>query len=255
MTARSMRVLEAYARGYRRTWRGSVISTFLSPVLFLLAMGVGLGTLVDAGSADLGVPYLAFVAPGLLAATAMQTGAGDGAWPVMAGMKWRKNYHAAVATPVTSRDLVIGHLGWAAIRLAFVLVVYAAAIWAFGALTAPRALLAAGPALLTGVAFAAATTAYAAGLENETGLSNLFRFGIVPLFLFSGTFFPISQLPDWLEPVAYATPLWHGVDLGRALALGTPTTLPAWMSVGYLLAMLAAGTVVAIRRFERRLES
>ncbi|MFO7549318.1 MAG: ABC transporter permease [Acidimicrobiia bacterium] len=255
MTARSLRVLEASARNYRRTWRGSVISTFLSPVLFLLAMGVGLGALVDDGGGGLGVPYLTFVAPGLLAATAMQTGAGDGAWPVMAGMKWRKNFHAAVATPVTSRDLVVGHLGWVAIRLAFVLIVYAVAISAFGALTPARALLAAGPALLTGVAFAAATTAYAAALENETGLSNLFRFGIVPLFLFSGTFFPISQLPDWIERVAYATPLWHGVDLSRALALGTPTTLPAWVSVGYLIAMLTAGTAVAMRRFERRLKS
>lgn len=257
MTTRALRVVEANARFYRKTWRGSVISTFLSPILFLLAMGVGLGTLV--GDVDLGngqtATYLAFVAPGLLAATAMQTGAGDGAWPVMAGLKWRKSYHAAVSTPVGSRDLVTGHLGWVSIRLTFVLVVYAVAIWAFDALPLGRALLAVGPAVLTGLAFAAATTAYAASLENDTGLSNMFRFGIVPLFLFSGTFFPISQLPDWMEPVAYATPLWHGVSMSRSLALGVPTAIPAWISVAYLVVMFAIGAALAVRRFRERLES
>lgn len=256
MTTRALRVVEANARFYKKTWRGSVISTFLSPILFLLAMGVGLGSLVDEnGGGDLGISYLAFVAPGLLAATAMQTGAGDGAWPVMAGLKWRKSYHAAVSTPVGSRDLVAGHLGWVAIRLTFVLVVYALAIWLFDALPLGRALLAVGPALLTGIAFAAATTAYAASLENDTGLSNMFRFGIVPLFLFSGTFFPISQLPDWLEPVAYATPLWHGVSLSRSLALGVPTAVPAWISVVYLVVMFGIGAALAVRRFRSRLES
>lgn len=257
MASRALLVVEANARWYRKTWRGSVISTFLSPILYLLAMGVGLGALVDEsqGGAGLGISYLAFVAPGLLAATAMQTGAGDGAFPVMAGMKWRKNYYATVSTPVRSVDLVAGHLGWVAIRLSFVLVVYAAAIWAFGALPPGRALLAIAPALLTGIAFASATTAYAATLENDSGLSNLFRFGIVPLFLFSGTFFPISQLPDWLEPVAYATPLWHGVSLCRSLALGLDPPIPAWASVAYLTAMVAIGAGLSVRRFRVRLES
>jgi lipooligosaccharide transport system permease protein len=251
----SLRVVEAGARVYRRTWRGSVISTFLNPVLFLLAMGVGLGTLVDEGSggADLGIPYLTFLAPGLLAATAMQTGAGDASYPVMAGIKWRKTYHAALATPIGVRDLTIGHLGWVGVRLVFVTVVYAAIMTLFGATSVPEALLAVPPAVLTGLAFAAVVTAYTASLKRETGLATLFRFGIVPLFLFSGTFFPIEQLPGYLQPFAYVTPLWHGVSLCRNLALGLEFTVHPLLSFGYLGLWVAAGTWLSIRQMRRRL--
>jgi len=251
-----VRVVEAHARVYRRTWRGSVISTFFSPVLFLVAMGIGLGSLVDqgAGRADLGgLRYLAFLAPGLLVATAMQTGAGDGSWPVMAGIKWTKTYHATLATPVGVRDLVVGHLGWVGIRLTFVSVVFVAIMAAFGAVESWAGAWAVVPAVLTGLAFAAATTAYAAYLESDTGLSTLFRFGIVPMFLFSGTFFPISQLPDWLELLANVVPLWHGVELARGLALGIETAWSPLIHIGYLVAWIIGGTLVGFRTFGRKL--
>jgi lipooligosaccharide transport system permease protein len=250
------RVVEAHALVYRRTWRGSVISTFFSPVLYLLAMGIGLGSLVDqgAGQADLGgLSYLAFLAPGLLVATAMQTGAGDGSWPVMAGIKWTKTYHATLATPVGVRDLVVGHLGWVGLRLTFVSVVFVAIMAAFGAVESWVGAAAVVPAVLTGLAFAAATTAYAAYLDSDTGLSTLFRFGIVPMFLFSGTFFPIAQLPDWLEPLAKIVPLWHGVELARGWALGIPTTWSPLIHIGYLLLWIVAGTLVAFRTFTTKL--
>ena len=251
----ALRVVEAGARVYRRTWRGSVISTFLNPALYLLAMGVGLGKLVDqgGGSSNLALPYLTFLAPGLLAATAMQTAAGDASFPVMAGIKWRKTYHATLATPIGVRDLVLGHLGWVTIRVAFVSVVYAAIMTAFGATSPRQAALSVPPAVLVGLAFAAAVTAYTARLKNEIGLSNLFRFGIVPLFLFSGTFFPIAQLPDWIEPLAYATPLFHGVSLCRGLALGIPFEAPWAASVAYLAAWVAGGAWLSLRVMRRRL--
>ncbi len=231
-----------------------MISTFLSPVLFLVAMGIGLGSLVDQGRADLGgTPYLSFLAPGLLAATAMQTAAGDSSWPVMAGIKWTKTYHAALATPVGIRDLVVGHLGWVGVRLTFVSLVFVGVMALFGAVEPVGGLLAVPPAVLTGLAFAAATTAYAAFVDNDIGLSTLFRFGIVPMFLFSGTFFPISQLPDWLEPLANAVPLWHGVELSRAAALGGETTWSVAVHVGYLLAWTAGGTLIAFRTFGGKL--
>ena len=251
-----VRVVEAHALVYRRTWRGSVISTFFSPVLFLLAMGIGLGSLVDQGSgrADLGgLSYLVFLAPGLLVATAMQTGAGDGSWPVMAGIKWTKTYHATLATPVGVRDLVIGHLGWVGLRLTFVSVVFVAIMALFGAVESWLGAAAVIPAVLTGLAFAAATTAYAAYLESDTGLSTLFRFGIVPMFLFSGTFFPISQLPEWIEPLANVVPLWHGVELARGMALGIPTTWSPVIHVGYLLVWVVGSTLVAFRTFRKKL--
>lgn len=255
-TSMTLRVLEVHARTYRRIWRGSVITTFLNPVLFLAAMGLGLGTLVDssAGAESLETAsYLKFLAPGLLAATAMQTGAGDSAWPVMAGMKWVRTYHAALSTPIDVRSLTMGHLGWISIRLTFVSLVYVFVTMLFGAVAVGWGLLSVAPAVLTGMAFAAPVTAYTATLQNEAGLSSLFRFAIVPLFLFSGTFFPIEQLPDWLEPVAYITPLWHGVELTRGVALQSGTTLAPWVHVVFLAAVVAGGAMLAVRNLNRRM--
>jgi lipooligosaccharide transport system permease protein len=132
-------------------------------------------------------------------------------------------------------------------------VVYAAIMTAFGATSPLEGLLAVPPAVLTGAAFAAAVTAYTARLKDETGLSTLFRFGIVPLFLFSGTFFPVAQLPDWIEWLAYATPLFHGVSLCRGLALGIPFEAHPAISVAYLLAWVVAGAWLALRFMRRRL--
>lgn len=249
------RVVEANARVYRRTFRGSVVSTFLNPVLFLLAMGVGLGTLVDAGTGDatLDLPYLTFLAPGLLAATAMTTAAGDSSFPVMAGIKWRKTYEAVLATPLGVRDLIGGHLGWIAIRLAFVTIVYSMVMVAFDATSVVEGLLSVPPAVLTGLAFAALVTAYTATLKDEQGLSSLFRFGITPLFLFSGTFFPITQLPGWIQPVAYVTPLYHGVSLCRGLALGIDYGVNPWISVAYLSALVVLGFALSLRQMTKRL--
>jgi len=139
------------------------------------------------------------------------------------------------------------------IRLTFVSVVFVAIMAAFGAVESWAGAIAVVPAVLTGLAFAAATTAYAAHLDSDIGLSTLFRFGIVPMFLFSGTFFPISQLPDWLEPLANVVPLWHGVELARSLALGIPTTWSPLIHAGYLLVWIAGGTLFAFRTFSRKL--
>ena len=256
MTAPALRVLESHALAYRRVWTGSIFSTFANPVMFLLAMGLGLGTLVDRGPVAQSLPggtYLQFLAPGLLAAAAMQVAAFECTWPVMAGLKWRKTYHAALATPIRARDLVYGQLAWVTVRLLLTTAAFVAVMAVFGAARLPGGVAAVAPAVLTGVAFAAPITAFAAWLENEYGLSSLFRFGIVPMFLFSGTFFPVSQLPGWLQPVAVFTPLWHGVELSRALALGTSAAWPAALHVGYLALWVLAGTVAAVRAFERRL--
>lgn len=251
-----LRVVEGHLRTYRHTWRGSVVSSFVTPVLFLAAMGLGLGSLVDrsgAGAALDGPTYLAFLAPGLMAASAMQNAAADGAWPVMAGMKWIKTYHAALATPVRPRDLVGGHIVWSGLRLTFTLVVFAGIAVAFGALEPWPAVATVAPGVLTGLAFLTPVTAFSARLDSDYGLVAVFRFGVIPLFLFSGTFFPVDQLPGWLQPVAVATPLWHGVQLSRATGLGTPTAYPWPVHALVLLGLAAVGGALAVRSFERRL--
>lgn len=197
-----IRFVESQIIAYRRTWRGTVISSFVSPVLFLSAMGLGLGSLVDRGSGDLQISYLAFVATGLLAASAMQSGSGDGMWPVMTGIKWRNNFHGAITTPLSPADIIVGRTIWATIRLTFVLGVFAAIAVLFGALELVPALLAVPPAVLTGVAFNSTLTAFTITRESDEAMANTFRFVILPMFLFSGTFFPISQLPGFLQRLA-----------------------------------------------------
>jgi lipooligosaccharide transport system permease protein len=258
MAAPAVRYFESRALVYRRTWRGSAITTFLNPVLYLAAMGMGLGTLVDrgAGTATLdGMAYLTYLAPGLLAATAMQTSAGDASYPVMAGIKWARTYEATLASPIGVRDLVLGHLGWVMARLTFTSLVFVVVMATFGAASFGSGLLAVGPAVLTGMAFAGVITAYTARLQDAQGLATMFRFGIVPLFLFSGTFFPITELPGWMHPIAYATPLWHGVELTRRVALGLETTVDPAVQVAYLLLWAAAGGWLAIRLLHRRMVS
>jgi lipooligosaccharide transport system permease protein len=247
---------ESRARAYRYTWRGSVISSFLNPVMFLAAMGLGLGSLVDSGAgstAIAGTSYVAFLAPGLMAATAMQSAAGDSSWPVIAGIKWWKTYDAALATPIGVTDIVLGHVAFVTARIAFVASIYGVIAIFFDAMTLPRLVSAAAAATFTGLAFAAPVFAFTAHLDRDTGLTNMFRFGIVPMFLFSGTFFPITQLPGWLQPVAYVTPLWNGVELTRAAALGTAPHWNGWIHIGYLGVVIAVGLILGIRKLGERL--
>lgn len=253
-----LRVAEAEAIGYKRTWRGTAISAFVNPVFFLAAMGAGLGALVDRGEADLGISYLAFVATGLMAASAMQNGAGDGAFPVMAGIVWRKQFHGAITTPISAADIVFGRFLWAIGRLAIILVVFGVISVVFGAMEVGPALLAVPPGVLTGLCFLCIVTAWTTTRESGYDLSTLFRFGIVPLFLFSGTFFPISQLPGFLQPVAWATPLFHGVELVRKIALpdvdpSVVTPAPLWVHFAYLVTLIAIGLYLSVRLLDRRL--
>ncbi len=237
-TPLSLRVFEAEARVYRRTWRGSVVSSFLNPILYMFAMGVGLGSLVDSnlpGGIE-GVPYLTFLAPGVLVATAMNTGAGEGAWKVMGGIVWAKTWHARLASPIGIEGLVLGHLFWSTFRVFMVSVIFAGVIAAFRVAPLFESLLAVGPAVLVGSAMVAATTAFTIRLNEMSGLPMFFRFVVLPMFLFSGAFFPISQLPGLLQSVALVTPVYHGVELARSIVVGTSPAVAWWVSVLYLVA-------------------
>jgi lipooligosaccharide transport system permease protein len=242
---------------YRRTWRGSLFTSFLTPVLFLLAMGLGLGGFVDrSGTAALGgVPYLVFLAPGLLASTVMQSAAFESTFPVLAGMIWNKRYHAMYATPVGPWDIAIGQLGWIATRMAIIATVFVGVMVLFGAVRSPLVLLAIPAAVLTGMAFAAPIAAFAATQKTMNKFNAIFRFGITPLFLFSGTFFPVEQLPLFLQPIAWVTPLYHGVALTRSLSLGTAPADPAAtvIHLAVLLLFAVGGTIASLMTFQRTL--
>jgi lipooligosaccharide transport system permease protein len=193
-----------------------------------------------------------------MAATGLQLAAGESMWPVMAGTKWMRFYEAMVASPLRSTDLYLGHLGWLSLRLAMSGAAFLIVAAILGALVSPFAVLALPATILTGLAFAAPLTAFAATQETDANFALIMRFLVLPLFLFSGTFFPVSQLPTWAEVIAWISPLWHGVVLCRAATTGE---LPdggvaaVVLHVAILCGFIAAGIAWGARSFARRLVS
>lgn len=249
-----LRVFEYWLLQYRRVWRGTVVTSVINPVFYLGALGIGLGTLVNKSSGqELGVDYLDFVAPGMLAATAMTIASNEASWPVMGSFRWTRQYFAMLATPIGPRDIVLGHQLWMTARVASTSLVYLVVIAAFGGVNSPLGVFALPASVLLGAAFTAPFAAYAATRDNDAAFVPVNRFVIVPMFLFSGTFFPVSQLPLPLEWLAYATPLWHGVELCRMFTLGDFRALAALGHTAYLLVFVAGGLLWAERTYSRRL--
>ena len=246
------RVFEHRYLQYRRTFRATIFSSFLTPVLFLAAMGLGLGSYVDSASATEsigGVPYLVFLAPGLLVATCMQSASFESAFPMMAGLRWSRIFHAMVAAPISPAEVTLGNLAWIGARILLVATVFTVVVVAFGAAQSPLIVLAIPVGALTGLAFAAPIMAYCATLKTPDKFNALFRFGITPLFLFSGTFYPVESLPPLIQPLAWITPLWHGVALARGLSLGTigDEPLMALIHLAILGAFVVVGSWFAVR--------
>jgi lipooligosaccharide transport system permease protein len=250
-----LRVVEHHALVYRRTWRGTVFSTFLTPILYLAAIGVGLGAFVDESNPTgiEGVSYAMFLAPGLLVATAMNNATGESTYPVMAGIRWLKTYVAMILSPLDARHVATGQLLWAGVRVTLGGIVFLGVMIAFGTTDLAHAALMLPVTMLAGLAFAAPIQAFAAAQKNDTPFAWLFRFVITPMFIFSGTFFPISQLPEILQYVAFATPLWHAVSLSRGIALETLDPAVAVVNLTYLSALLVVGLSWSYRTFGRRL--
>jgi lipooligosaccharide transport system permease protein len=253
---RLRRQVDYWVTVYKRTWRASVVSSFLMPFLYVVAMGVLLGDLVDSGGAALeGAPsYLAYIAPGLVAAHAMQTASGETMYPVLGAVKWNKTYLGMVATPLTPADIVTAHLGFVVFRVATACGAFLLVLGLFGLFASVLgAVLAFFVQVLVGLAFGTPLYAYSAGLKDPTPFAVIFRVLIMPLFLFSGAFFPVSNLPDGIEWLAWVSPLWHGVDLTRMLTLGTVDPSMALLHLVVLVALAAAGYWWAVRRLNRRL--
>ncbi|MBM9624167.1 ABC transporter permease [Streptomyces zhihengii] len=244
-----------WMRRYRRTWRGSVVISVVNPLLFLAALGVGLGRLVDAHqSAHLsGVAYADFLAPGLLAASAMQNAFVEATYPVHEATRPRGAYPAAAATPLSPGDILTGHLMFIAFRIAVSALAFVLVLLAFGVTGPATGALLLPCVLLVGMAFAAPLCAWAVGVERPSRLNGAYRFVAMPLYLFSGTFFAVGQLPGWLQWAVTLTPLYHGTELVRGVALGTAPAGPAAAHAGYLAALALAGTVLAHRGYARRL--
>jgi lipooligosaccharide transport system permease protein len=253
-TPLTVRAVEHQAAVFRRFWRSSAVFYVLNPLLFLAAMGLGLGGLVDERSGDVGgVSYLTFVSAGLLAASAMLGAGAESLWPVMGGMKWLRTFHAMVASPLRPRDVYSGILIWTTVRAAAGAAIFVVVAALLGAVPSAWGIAAVPFAALTAAAFAALLVAFAGSQETDAKFPVIMRLGLMPLFLFSGTFFPVADLPAGLQVLARFSPLWHGVELCRGAITGTLGLGATVVHVGVLGACVAAGWLWGTRSFTRRL--
>jgi len=243
---------------YRRTWRGSVITSFVSPIFYVLAMGVLLGGFIEGDPAELegATTYLAFIVPGLVAAHAMQTAVGETTYPVMGLIKWQRVYDSMLATPLQVRHLVAAHLLFVAFRLAATCAVFMLVLVPFGVFESWWGPLLAYPSqVLVGMAFASLVYGFTARLTSEEGFGVLYRLGVFPLFLFSGAFFPVANLGDVGEWLAKLTPLWHGVNLSRMFCVDNVDWGVAAVNVAYLLGITVFGWFWSVSGLTKRLIS
>lgn len=251
----AVHVLEHQLFAFRRTWRGGIFSTFLAPVLFLAAMGLGLGTFVDTSGSDAlgGVAYLVFLAPGLLASQAMQVAANESMYPIMSAITWNRTFQSMTAAPLQVPDVVAGLALWLVFRLVITSAVFVAVSILFGAMALAPGILMIPVAILTGLAFALPIAAFTATQRTDQAFPVINRFVIIPLFIFSGTFFPVDQLPQLVQPIAWVTPLWNGVSLARGIALGGLDPMVAVWNLLVVVTYCAAGLALASITFRRRL--
>lgn len=239
---------------FRRQWHGSIFSSLVSPLLFLGAIGIGLGGLVEAESGRVdGLEYLDFVTPGMLAAAAMQTGAGFALWPVLGGIKWMRTYHAIVTTPISPANVYTGVVMWSGIRTALYATGFLVVATLLGGVPSLWGFAAVPAAALCGAAFAAPLAAFTATQDTDAAFPIIMRIVVMPLFLFSGTFFPVETLPDALEGLAVVSPLWHGVELCRGATTGSIEFTAAVGHTAALFACAAAGFAWGRATFTRRL--
>jgi lipooligosaccharide transport system permease protein len=247
----TLAALERHMTIYRRIWYASVFSSFILPVLFVISIGIGVGGYV--GKVN-GWDYLSYIVPGVLASGAFQTAIGESTFPVMGDFKWTRAYHAMRATPMRIIDMIAGWQLYIQIRVFMATLVFLVVCVLFGAVHSPWVVLTPLICALVALSTAAPVSAFSAGLENDSYFSLLFRFVVIPSTLFAGVFFPVSQLPVLVRPLAYASPLWHAVELCRAAMLGGTTPWPVWVHVGYLLALSVFGLWWANKAYSKRLE-
>ncbi len=230
-----------------------VLLAFANPLLYLLSLGLGLASLI---SSDVnGVSYLTFVAPALLASAALTGAAEESTYPVLTGFKFNAVFFSMAASPLAPKQIANAVFVGTAARVVPTVVVYYGILVLFQAVPSPFSALTILSASLVGMVAAALVTWYTATVTEDKGqMAVIMRFIIMPMFLFSGTFFPLAQLPLYLQWIGWISPLWHASELGRVLSYGMAE--PAWLTathVAVLVVLLVIGWVGARRVFHRRL--
>ena len=227
------------------------------PVAYLFAMGVGLATLVDTSGGGVfgGVSYLAFIAPALLISAAVMTAANEFTFPVMDGFKWRRVYYGPHASPLTPEQIAAGHIMAVTLRFLLQSAIYFAVVALFGASPSGWGWVSVLVATLAGLSFGLPLMAYAASIKDDKGqFAMVMRFIVTPLFLFSGTFFPLDTLPLVVRWIGWISPIWHGTELGRVFSYGyEEPPLLTILHLVFLVGLAVAGWMLTKRQFVRRL--
>jgi lipooligosaccharide transport system permease protein len=230
-----------------------LVTGFGNPFLYLFAMGVGLGSLVSANlgpTAVNGVSYLAFVAPALLCTAGVTVASEEFTYPVMLGFKWNPTFVGISASPISAGQIIDGVVISVVARLLGTSIVYYGFMLLFGAVPSPWGWLAILVATLGGLAFGAPVMAYVATLEQDTGqIAMLMRFVLLPMTLFSGTFFPLATMPPALQWIGWISPLWHSTELARVFAYGYAE--PLWLTLVHVVYL--AALFVVFWRWARRI--
>jgi len=244
---------------FSRMWWSVMLGSIIQPLLFLLGVGLGVGELVDSGPEAANVlgdtSYFAFYATALFATSAMFVLSQEAMWGTMDGFQWSNAYVAMIATPLTATDVAFGKALHFAMRALFTGAGVAAVLALFDDTRRLGLLLAPFGSVLTGLAFGLPIAAWTGSRTTDTSFPAILRFGVIPMFLFGGAFYPIEQLPDWLQPVAWLTPLWHGVELCRGLVLGGLSVGNFALHVSVLLGFCIAGLFAMAKTFEARLRA
>jgi lipooligosaccharide transport system permease protein len=249
---RAARLVERNIMSYRRNWL-LLVSGFFEPVFYLFGIGYGLGSLIPSVTGLDGRPisYGLFVAPALLASSAMNGAIYDSTFNVFFKLRYAKTYDAVLATPLGVGDVALGEVTWALIRGTLYSIGFVVVMALFGLVASPWAILVLPAAMLIGFAFAAVGMAATTFMRAWTDFDYIIMVTL-PLFLFSATFYPLTAYPEPIRTIVTLTPLYHGVDLLRGLTTGV---VGPWMlvHVAYLLVMGAIGLVIVSRRLDKLL--
>lgn len=251
-------VTEHMVRAMRAYGWTIIVGALGQPILYLLGLAVGLAALIDAPITENGVEvsYLVFVAPALLMTAALSVASEEFSYPVMAGFKWRRYFFGFSASALSPGQIAGGVIAGASARIILVVVAYYAFLWIFGAVPDPATgWLTIPVGLLAGLAFGIPYMAYAASITEDKGqIALVQRFIFMPMFLFSGTFYPLATLPLWLQWIGWVSPLWHATELGRMVTYGKPAEpMMIVVHIGYLLVLSIGGYLAGRRLFRRRL--
>ncbi|MBG6106682.1 ABC transporter permease [Frigoribacterium sp. CG_9.8] len=227
-------VAEHRIRGIRSYYKTLLFTAIGSPFMYLFALGVGLATLVDKNNGLGGTSYLVFVAPALIVSAAVTAAVQECTYPILTGFTWNPIFLGMNAAPLSGNQITNGIFIAVLARLLPTTLIYYLVMLTFSAVPSPLGVLDIPIAILTGMSFGLVVASYISTVEKDVGQPAFIqRFIVIPLFLFSGTFFPLAQMPIYLQWIGWISPLWHGTQLSRVVSYGAVE--PGWLTLVHVL--------------------